>query len=174
MANGIANAIDKPSQIDAPSPSPSPTPAELNQGAAAPLSPEAPATTAVGGPDLLGYSDPEGLPACPHRRLLALYRENLGELPQPRAELWEGSAGAEAMRQRWKWLLTAKRDESGERYATTAAEGVEWFVRFFQTVAESPLLMGRKGRWRADLQWLMKRENFIKVVAGNYLEGEPA
>lgn len=144
------------------------------EGAIAPLSPDAPATPGGGGTDLLGDSDPEGVPTCPHRKLLALYRQKLGELPQPRPELWEGSAGAEAMRQRWKWLLTAKRDDTRERYATTVEEGVDWFDRFFDQVANSPLLMGRKSRWRADLGWLMKRENFIKVVAGNYLEGAAA
>lgn len=91
-------------------------------------------------------------------------------LPKPRYELWSQSKGADAMRARWKWLLSpdATRDD-GSRYATNAGEGVEWFGRFFDTVAESNFLSGRNGLWKnCDLTWLMNRENFTKVVQGNY------
>jgi hypothetical protein len=35
-------------------------------------------------------------------------------------------------------------------------------------VAESDLLCGRKGEWRADLEWLLRPENFLKVIEGRY------
>lgn len=73
------------------------------------------------------------------------------------------------MRTRWKWLLTATR-EDGERYATTAEEGIEWMSKFFDQVAASDFLTGRDGKWRGcDLTWLMNRENFAKVIQGNYV-----
>ncbi|MNV75954.1 hypothetical protein D3C71_1692810 [compost metagenome] len=119
------------------------------------------------------------MPPCPHAKLLALFAKAVPELPQPRRELWEDSAGAEAMRQRWKWLLTATRstddDRNGQRYATNAAEGIEWFRLFFDQVAASDFLTGRSGKWKnCDLSWLMKRENFSKVIQKNYINKEPA
>lgn len=117
--------------------------------------------------------EPPEPPSCPTQRLLTAFGEVVPELPQPRRELWDGSAGADAMRQRWKWLLSAKRRDQS-RYATTTDEGIDWFRRFFQSVNESDLLMGRIGKWRADLAWLMKKENFAKVVQGNYTNKEHA
>jgi hypothetical protein len=108
-------------------------------------------------------------PACPQQKLLALFAELIPELPQPRRELWDGSKGSDAMRQRWKWLMTATRDDTGARYATTAAEGIDWMSKFFARVASSDFLTGRNGKWRnCDLTWLMGKENFAKVVQGNY------
>lgn len=99
-----------------------------------------------------------------------MFTDRCTTLPKPRYELWSQSKGADAMRARWKWLLSpeATRDD-GSRYATTAADGVEWFSRFFETVAASDFLSGRNGAWKnCDLTWLMNRENFMKVVQGNY------
>lgn len=111
------------------------------------------------------------LPPCPTQKLLAVFGEQVPELSQPRRELWDGSAGAEAMRQRWKWLLSAKRADD-TRYAETTEQGIDWFGRFFQNVAASDFLTGRAGKWKADLSWLMKKENFAKVVQGNYANKE--
>ncbi len=160
LANGVANA----KQTSTPSPSPLPLPSEDIQPADAGLSTAEQPTL-----ELVSRSiDEVGVPPCPHRRLLALFKAKVPELPQPRAELWEGSQGAEAMRNRWTWLLTAVR-EGGERYATTAAQGIEWFGAFFDNVASSDFLSGRSGKWTGcDLAWLMKRANFEKVVQGNY------
>lgn len=110
------------------------------------------------------------IPACPGRQLLALFKARVPELPQPRPEMWDGSAGAEAMRQRWRWLLSPSvTREDGSRYATNPTEAVEWFGRFFDKAAASDFLTGRSGAWKnCDLTWLMKRENFMKVVQGNY------
>ena len=166
-SKGVAKGVADAKQTPTPLPSPLHLPSGELKGADAPLSPTASATGDGGQLSLTGDEEPAALPNCPHRRLLALYREKLAELPQPRAEMWEGSDGAESMRHRWKWLLTAEREEGG-RYATNVDEGMEWFGRFFETVADTPLLMGKRGSWRANLAWLMKRENFTKVVEGRY------
>lgn len=124
------------------------------------------------------YSDadasvPPAMPACPHTRLLELFGRHLPELPQPKPELWNGKP-AEAMKARWRWVLTAKRS-SGKRYAENAAEAVDWFDRFFGYVAKSDFLTGRSGKWtNCDLGWLMKADNFAKVVQGNYENKEAA
>lgn len=108
-----------------------------------------------------------GLPTCPHVELLAIFGKHLPELPQPKPELWIGK-NADAMRARWKWVLTAKKT-SGKRYAETGPEAFDWFDRFFKYVAGSDFLTGRNGKWtNCDLGWLMKADNFAKVVQGNY------
>lgn len=106
--------------------------------------------------------------ACPHIEILELYANILPSLPQPHHELWEGSARAKALRERWIWLLTTKKKNTGERYATTKEEGLEWFSRFFAYVSASDFLMGRAGKWSCDLGWLVKAENFAKVMQGNF------
>ena len=158
-----------------PSPKPSPNPpfgAAPNPGigpyTGAPP-PSSPTPISLGIQASIEALPPAEPPACPTQKLLKIFAELLPELPQPRRELWEGSKGADAMRQRWKWVMTAKREETGERYATTVQEGIEWMEKYFARVAESDFLTGRNGRWRnCDLTWLMGKENFAKVVQGNY------
>lgn len=110
----------------------------------------------------------EYVPLRPLKELLALYRHHLPMLPSPRPEIFSNSAGGKALGQRWRWIMTAKR-ETGERYATTKEEGLNWFSEFFAVVAQSDFLTGADGKWRGcDLSWLMKLDNFQKVMQGNY------
>lgn len=107
------------------------------------------------------------LAKCPHRDLIELYHAKLPTLPRIRQELWDGQK-AEHLRARWKWVLTAKR-ESGERYAESEKQALAWFGKFFEAVSESDFLSGKNGQWTAcNLAWLVKAENFAKVVQGNY------
>ena len=114
-----------------------------------------------------GQVSTPSLPKCPHQDLLRLFGEHLPTLPQPRPELWEGKDGADAMRARWRWVLTAKTVE-GERYATTTEEAIAFFARFFEHVAGSDFLCGRAGKWSCNLGWLMTTANFANVIEGNY------
>ena len=105
------------------------------------------------------------VPDCPHQQLIELYAKHLPELPYPR--IWEGER-QKSMRARWRWVLTAKQ-KNGQQYATDEASAVAWFDRFFSYVAKSDFLSGRNGKWSGcDLGWLVKSENFAKVVQGNY------
>lgn len=117
-------------------------------------------------PDGTSAAGKPTLPDCPHVELLALFAERLPELPQPKPELWDGKS-AEHLRARWRWVLTAKR-KNGQRYATNKAEALDWFGRFFAYVGGSDFLMGRRGEFTCTLQWLVKADNFAKVVQGNY------
>jgi uncharacterized protein YdaU (DUF1376 family) len=110
---------------------------------------------------------PPALPTCPHRVLIDLYHAKLPTLPRVRAELWDGSK-AEHLRARWRWVMTAKRD-NGQRYATSETEALAWFGKFFDAVSQSDFLTGRSGQWSAcNFAWLVKADNFAKVVQGNY------
>jgi len=107
------------------------------------------------------------LPPCPHIVLLDLFGKHLPTLPQPKPELWDGKNEA-AMRARWKWVMTATK-KNGDRYASTKDEAVAWFDRFFAYVSKSDFLTGRSDKWTScDLGWLVKADNFTKVLQGNY------
>ena len=112
------------------------------------------------------------MPSCPYERLIDTYAVALPTLPQPRKSLFRDGKNAVATRQRWAWVMTERHEKGerkGERLATTVDEGVDWFRRFFEYVAECPHLVGENGRaWTADLGWLMTLGNFEKVLQGNY------
>lgn len=110
----------------------------------------------------------EALPTCPNQEILEGYAKELAELPQPVA--WEGNR-ATAMRARWKWVL-AELKRKGKPHDKVA--GLDFFRRFFAYIAESDFLMGRSGSWQADLGWIVKAENFAKIMQGNYQNKEAA
>jgi len=170
-ANAYPDAMRTHSEGNAPNHQTPDTNPKGIPGADAPLPPPSSAPPAGPSSDLLGEAPGAPLiPPCPLKQLVGMFTARCTTLPKPRYELWSQSKGADAMRARWKWLLSpdATRDD-GSRYATNAGEGVEWFGRFFDTVAESDFLSGRNGVWKnCDLTWLMNRENFTKVVQGNY------
>lgn len=108
---------------------------------------------------------------CPHEKILDAFSEKLPNLAQPIRSLWRDGKNAPALKARWAWLMTAcheKGKRKGERMATTEAEGVEWFGRFFAYVADSDFLMGRSSEWSCDLIWLVNKSNFEKVIQGTY------
>lgn len=118
-------------------------------------------------------SSATSLPTCPYAGLLKLYAKRLPELPQPRKSLWIAGADGKAMKARWRWVLTAcyeSGERAGQRMAQTEAEALDWFDRFFEYVSKSNWLMGRDPArtWHCNLAWLMKLENFTKVLSGNY------
>ena len=48
-------------------------------------------------------------------------------------------------------------------------EAIEWFGRYFSHVEKSDFLTGRNGKFSScDLGWLVKADNFAKVLQGNY------
>lgn len=111
-------------------------------------------------------ASPDHLPACPHQEIIKLYGNHLPDLPQPR--VWDGQR-EQNLRARWRWVLTAKEEQSGERYATDAATALSFFDRFFSYVAKSDFLTGRNCKWQScNLAWLVKAENFAKVLEGQY------
>jgi hypothetical protein len=63
---------------------------------------------------------------------------------------------------RRKWLQARWRDHPEH-------QSLDWWRTFFETVRSRPFLMGDNPRaWRADLEWLVKEGNFLKVVEGHY------
>ena len=117
--------------------------------------------------DVCDSANKSALPHCPHAKLIEIFAEQLPMLPTPKAELWGGTR-ARDMRNRWKWVLTAKTN-SGKRYAETEADAIGFFTRFFGYVAQSDFLTGRNGKWTGcTLAWLMEEANFAKAIEGNF------
>jgi hypothetical protein len=101
-----------------------------------------------------------GAPSCPHDAIVALYHEHLPA--NPRIKVWDG-ARADALRARWR--------EDAKR------QSPDYWQRFFAHVAASEFLTGKRegsnGRpFLPGLDWLVKRENFAKVIEGRYHDRE--
>lgn len=99
----------------------------------------------------------DGLPVCPHRAIIELYNAALPTLPRVRE--WT-PARQQALRVRWR--------EKPER------QSLAWWEKFFRYVEKSDFLTGRCKRgnghdtWECSLPWLLKAENFAKVIEGHY------
>lgn len=116
-------------------------------------------------------SRPVSVPDCPVDALIDAYEARLPSLPSVRRSLFKSGKNVAAMRQRWRWVMTAKHERGprkGQRLASSLEEGVSWFDRFFGYVSESDFLTGKSGTWTANLAWLMTASNFEKVLSGVY------
>lgn len=106
---------------------------------------------------------------CPHQEILALYAKHLPELPYPR--IWDGGR-AKNLLARWKWVIA---DLKSKGKAHEKSDVLNFFDRLFAYVARSDFLSGRSGAWTAcDLGWIVKAENFAKVIEGKYENREAA
>lgn len=101
---------------------------------------------------------------CPVEKLVDLYHKALPTCPQVAVMTKTRQAYAAS---RWREVCKA---DSWE----TQSEGLEFFESYFQKVAESKFLIGsadgRNGKvpFRADFEWLMRPNNFAKVLEGKY------
>ncbi|NMF98407.1 hypothetical protein GPA27_13530 [Aromatoleum toluolicum] len=100
---------------------------------------------------------------CPHQEIIAAYHELLPTCTP--VKVWN------EMR---KTLLRTRWREDAKR------QRMEWWRRFFAYVGQSEFLTGRgqcaPGRdpFVADLEWLVRPQNFAKVVEGKYHRDEVA
>lgn len=141
----------------------------IEQGSLSPLAParddHAP-TASVDGelfPELQDYGPRM---RCEPEKVRQLYNQILPELPE-----------CQILSKTRKTHIEARfRQLAKEEGFTTSKEVLDGFRIFFEGVKRSDFLMGRKdpgiGRtraFRADLDWLMKESNFIKVCEGKYM-----
>ena len=91
------------------------------------------------------------------KKVIGLYHQLCPSLPKVQA--WNDKR---------QGLLRARCKESQERMAP------EWWDRFFRRVEDSDFLTGRTGGsgdrapFLADLEWLLRPTNFVKVLEGRY------
>jgi uncharacterized protein YdaU (DUF1376 family) len=106
---------------------------------------------------------------CPQQQLIDLYHELLPMCP--RVEKWT-PARQQMLRARWRDEAKPNR-EKHDGYTTVEA-GLTYWRRFFGYCSTSDFLTGKKaGRgdqppFLAKLSWLIKAENFAKVIEGDY------
>lgn len=115
--------------------------------------------------------DGNGVPSCPHKRIVALYHEFLPELPG--VKVWEGTR-QQNLQARWR-----ERWKAGKY--RTQDEGIAYWGKLFRHVSENcDWLMGRvQGRkgdkpFRASLDWIVNASNFAKLIEGRYDNREVA
>jgi len=63
-----------------------------------------------------------------------------------------------------------KLTDNRKKALTVASEALAnvSFEQLFEKVASSDFLLGRKGDWRSDFDWILKPENIVKILEGNY------
>jgi len=96
--------------------------------------------------------------SCPHKKIVELYHEILPEL-----------SGVLTWNERRKALLQNRWNED------KVCQSLDWWKGYFGHVRNSKFLMGNSklmpGRdkvFQADLEWLIRPSNFIKVREGKY------
>jgi hypothetical protein len=94
-----------------------------------------------------------GNPNCPHDEIIALYHQTLPL--NPKVKVWNNTRSAH-LRQRWR------------EYPS-----IEEWSEFFNRVSKSKFLTGKvssgtRKPFLASLDWLIKPENFAKVLEGKY------
>lgn len=90
-----------------------------------------------------------------HQAVIAAYHEALPDLPAVKA--WSKQR-AGALNARIRERL--KQDKP--------ADAVDYWRKLFAQVSASDFLCGRAGEFRADLEWILRPENFLKVIEGRY------
>jgi hypothetical protein len=88
---------------------------------------------------------------CPHQDIINLYHEKCPTLRK--VKVWSGER-EKHLRARWR---------QAEKH-----QSLEFWASYFEYVAASDFLIGNAGSFSADLEWLVKPSNFIKVVEGKY------
>ena len=94
---------------------------------------------------------------CPQQKIVALWISVLPELQAPK--IWDGTR---------QQILKARWEETEER------QNLEWWRKFFEYIRTCPFLMGDvdpapdRQRFYADLPWVLKKANFLKIIEGKY------
>ena len=88
---------------------------------------------------------------CPHKDIVDLYHEVLPELSK--VKQWTPK--------RQGYLRTVWNGNESR-------QNLDYWRRFFSYVKKSDFLMGRANDFKANLEWLVKPSNFIKIIEKNY------
>lgn len=91
---------------------------------------------------------------CPHEDIVNLYHEILPELSK--VKVWTDK--------RQGYLRTVWNGDKKR-------QSLEYWQGLFGYVKQSDFLMGRSNEFKADLEWIVKPANFIKIIEGKYENG---
>jgi len=91
------------------------------------------------------------VPTCKHNEIIQIYLEVLPELPGIVLARYKGSVKEKNLKARWR--------------EDKAHQDLDFWKVFFGIVKTNPHWMGENDRgWKADFEWLLKRNNFDKVI----------
>ena len=100
-------------------------------------------------------------PKAPVTDIYDAYNEVLGE-KLPKALILT-DARKRDIAARWNELLNT--EHKGKLRYSGIEDGLHWWKRLFAKVTLNPHWMGENDRgWRADLDWIINKKNFIKVL----------
>ena len=127
--------------------------------------PSNPASLAESANDAAAHSGSpkrKAIAPVPVQQVLQTYNEVLGGR-LPNAQLLNDKR-KRVIAGRWKEMLNSK-DPSGKVRFTDTVSGLAWFAKFFAKVALNPHWLGENDRgWRADLDWILKPDNFLRIL----------
>jgi hypothetical protein len=113
------------------------------------------------------------VPDCPHQAILEAWKAELPAMPQHEPGLWRG-ARQQNLGLRWREVIV---DLQRKQKPSDRAAGMRYFRKLFGWIGQSAYLTGRAptpspGRrpFVIELAWLVKHENWVKVIEGKYHE----
>lgn len=97
--------------------------------------------------------------SCPYEELATLYNQVLGQDLGECRKL--SPARKAALRSLWNECIKDKdfNDKDG---------GLAYFKRYFTFVRNTPFLVGKETAWKANFDWILKNNNYIKICEGFY------
>ena len=109
---------------------------------------------------------PSRFPKCEHQAVVDLYHQTLPTLPK--VEVWN-NLRAGLLRQRWREVC----EDLTKKGPVTEQVILDWWRDFFVFVGKAPFLVGKtyskdKRPFLADLEWIIRPTNFVKIVEGKY------
>lgn len=107
------------------------------------------------------------LPNCDHKGIIDSYHKHLPTLR--RMEVWNQTRTGH-LKARWREVAI---DMAAINPAVTSQELIDWWTELFKDIGKSKFLMGKTidkdGRsFAADLEWIIKPNNFAKIIEGKY------
>jgi hypothetical protein len=107
------------------------------------------------------------IPPCPYDNIVALYHEQLGNLPK--VQLMP-AARKNAIRQFWVWIFESRRAADGKPRATDLLSGLAWVGLYFVKATENDFLMGRTKRsgehanWKPDIDYVVSPRGMKQIL----------
>jgi hypothetical protein len=100
----------------------------------------------------------------PFQKIIDLYHEHLPMLPRV---VNITDTRKSAMRARWAQTVNVPHNKE---VITMKCNTMDFWERYFLRAAAQPFLVGDETKWAADFDFLIKKDNFIKVVEMKYIK----
>lgn len=112
--------------------------------------------------ELAPTSQPKKAPGIPFQRIVDIYNTKLGQ---------QLGVCRQLNSKRESLLRARYHDVSIAIESTDQAEVLDGFGQYYDKIARSDFLMGRKTDFRASFDWIHQSSNYLKIYEGNYENG---